>query len=186
MIRESLTILRASKAFSHNTPAFRSSKSFFHPWRLSIFVAIAWCGIAILCRDYLGNRPDTMYWFLAVVWTTDIASFYFGSSIGGPKLCPSVSPNKTWSGLVGGIVSAWVVGYFLQDHYISFQNHSNRAIQLTIVIPFLCQMGELLESYMKRLVGVKDSGNVIPGHGGVWDRLDSMVVSLPVFYLMIQ
>ncbi len=110
-------------------------------------------------------------WTRVIVWATDIGAYIAGRAIGGPKLAPKISPNKTWAGLFGGMVAAAIFG---------------AGIAYAAQLPMLCwvggaplavaaQMGDLFESWLKRRSGVKDSGKLLPGHGGVLDRLDGVV-----------
>lgn len=114
-------------------------------------------------------------WSLATVWATDIGAYAAGRSIGGPKLAPSVSPNKTWAGLIGGVVSALLLG-------LALWQFGGLRLQLALASPILAvmaQIGDLYESWLKRQAGVKDSGALLPGHGGVLDRLDGLVPVAP-------
>ncbi|MGE4323448.1 MAG: phosphatidate cytidylyltransferase [Sphingobium sp.] len=116
------------------------------------------------------------FWALALVWATDIGAYFAGRSIGGPKLAPLVSPSKTWSGLAGGVLAALLTGFILY-------RFAGLPIQLAAASGLLAvaaQLGDLLESAMKRRAGVKDSGTILPGHGGVMDRLDGVVVAAPL------
>lgn len=115
-------------------------------------------------------------WVLVVVWATDIGAYFAGRKFGGPKLAPAISPKKTWSGLVGGMIAAAlasaVVAYFQQWHPILWL-----AIfaGLGAVAAVVSQIGDLFESWLKRRAGVKDSGTLLPGHGGIMDRIDGLV-----------
>ncbi len=121
------------------------------------------------------------FWALSLVWATDIGAFFAGRNFGGPKVAPSISPNKTWSGLIGGMIAALLLGWGLASYY-------DLPFQLAMASPglaLLAQAGDFFESWMKRRAGVKDSGTILPGHGGVLDRLDGVVTSLPVAALLI-
>lgn len=126
------------------------------------------------------------FWLLAVVWLTDIGGYMFGLTIGGPKLAPAISPKKTWSGFVGGVTLAMGGGYLVQ--YIFSQSTENTnfiaGIGLSAGISVVSQLGDLLESMVKRRFGVKDSGNVIPGHGGLFDRVDGLLAAAIVLVLI--
>ena len=115
-------------------------------------------------------------WLLTIIWASDTGAYFAGKNLGGPKLAPSVSPNKTWSGFVGGIVTATLVGTitspYLQELYTSLP----QIIGVCIYLSLMSHLGDLLESIVKRYYDVKDSGTMIPGHGGVLDRLDSMLL----------
>ena len=116
------------------------------------------------------------FWALGLVWATDIGAYFAGRSIGGPKLAPRISPSKTWSGLAGGVLAALVLGFLLH-------RFAGLPIQLAAASGLLAvaaQLGDLLESAMKRRAGVKDSGTLLPGHGGVMDRLDGVVAAAPL------
>lgn len=116
-------------------------------------------------------------WLLAVVWSTDIGGYLFGLTLGGPKLAPSISPNKTWSGFVGGVVLAIIAGFYVPVFFDQQQElpSSMSIIGIGAGISVVSQLGDLFESMVKRRFGVKDSGNVIPGHGGLFDRIDGLM-----------
>ena len=110
-------------------------------------------------------------WLIAVVAATDIGGYFAGRFIGGPKIFPRISPKKTWSGTVGGWVLAMVVsGVFLASGY-----GTPALLLLTLLVSMASQAGDLAESGMKRRAGVKDSSNLIPGHGGLLDRFDGLL-----------
>lgn len=120
------------------------------------------------------------FWTMALVWACDIGAYAAGRSFGGAKLAPSISPNKTWSGLIGGMVAATVFAFVLTRWGLP--------LYLVVATPFLAvsaQMGDLYESGLKRRAGVKDSGNMLPGHGGFLDRLDGLVPVAPLAALLI-
>jgi phosphatidate cytidylyltransferase len=106
----------------------------------------------------------------AIVWTTDIFGYFAGRTFGGPKLMPSVSPKKTWSGAIAGTLGAMIVGVSVVS---AFGSYNKAAIaSLALLLSVLAQLGDLLESFIKRRFGAKDASALIPGHGGVMDRLD--------------
>jgi phosphatidate cytidylyltransferase len=125
----------------------------------------------------IGTGFDLLIWVFLVVWSTDIGAYFAGRAIGGPKLAPSISPNKTIAGLVGGVASATV----LAGVWVNFINWESSvrlpAILYWLAPPFAvaAQLGDLFESGLKRRAGVKDSGTWLPGHGGLLDRLDGLV-----------
>ncbi len=137
--------------------------------------------IALLWIRMQDNGLLLAFWGLSLVWATDIGAYFAGRNFGGPKVAPTISPNKTWSGLIGGMVAALLLGWGLTSYY-------DLPIQLAMASPglaLLAQVGDFFESWMKRRAGVKDSGKILPGHGGVLDRLDGVVTSLPVAALLI-
>lgn len=132
----------------------------------------------LLIREKLDLGPSVI--FLLMVWGADIGAYFTGKIIGGPKMAPSISPNKTWAGLAGGCVFA---GLLAALYVLAFGGAAQPAIlALGVVIALAGQGGDLLVSQMKRTVGVKNTGDIIPGHGGVLDRIDSMLLAAPVFY----
>ena len=150
-------------------------------------------------------------WFFLTVWSMDIGGLVVGCNLRGPKLAPTISPNKTWSGLIGGVLLAVSVSIifmyicvemmdmpfydFSKFRYISFSykpldfHHEwtvNSQLFYAIcaaIIAVLAQIGDLIESVFKRSCGVKDSGKLIPGRGGVLDSIDSIVIAAPIFYI---
>lgn len=118
----------------------------------------------------------------AVVWGTDILAYFVGRAMGGPKLAPSISPGKTWSGAIGGTLAAIIFGS-VAVHWAGGSINVG-LILLLLVLSALSQIGDLFESYIKRRFGVKDSGKLIPGHGGVMDRVDGLVFACFTAFLL--
>jgi phosphatidate cytidylyltransferase len=119
----------------------------------------------------MGKGPDLLIWVFLVVWSTDIGAYFAGRAIGGPKLAPSISPNKTIAGLVGGVASATL----LAGAWANFVGLPSHLLWLAAPFAVAAQLGDLFESGLKRRAGVKDSGTWLPGHGGLLDRLDGLV-----------
>jgi phosphatidate cytidylyltransferase len=131
----------------------------------------AWPSLALLHLRWLPDGITLALWTLAIVWATDIGAYFAGRTIGGPRLAPLLSPNKTWAGLIGGMVAALAVGFGL-----AFWFHLPlRLASLAGLLAVAAQCGDLFESWLKRRAGVKDSGRILPGHGGAMDRLDGVV-----------
>jgi len=148
--------------------------------RLAAF-GVLWIGLPCLAMVWLAGDPAagraTIFWIFAVVWATDIGAYAVGRTLGGPPLAPRLSPNKTWSGLVGGVICAALAGIV-----------AARLLDLSLLSPLpllsgllaiVAQSGDLAESMAKRHFGVKDSSGLIPGHGGLLDRLDGMLAVIP-------
>ena len=114
---------------------------------------------------------------MMIVWATDIGAYFTGRTIGGPKLAPKLSPNKTWAGLIGGMIGAGLVAALI----VSLAPLPKMLALVAPPLAVVAQMGDLFESWLKRISGVKDSGKILPGHGGVLDRLDGLV---PVAVIM--
>ncbi|HYJ81975.1 MAG TPA: phosphatidate cytidylyltransferase [Allosphingosinicella sp.] len=130
-------------------------------------------------------RFDLVFWLMLVTWATDIFAYFAGRSIGGPKLAPRISPNKTWAGLLGGMAGAAVVGG-LAAWFFGIAAELPDFLWLGAPMGLLAQLGDLYESRVKRRLGVKDSGSLLPGHGGVLDRLDGLLpVTLATLLVLI-
>jgi phosphatidate cytidylyltransferase len=137
--------------------------------------------LAIIYIREIDNGILIVFWTLALVWATDIGAYFSGRAIGGPKLAPQYSPNKTWAGLIGGVALTAVVSYVLHLYWgLPFY-----LVLLSIPLAVLAQMGDLFESGLKRKAGAKDSGTIFPGHGGVMDRLDGLIPVAPVVALIM-
>lgn len=125
---------------------------------------------------------ELILWLLLTVWATDIGAFFAGRLIGGPRLAPRISPKKTWAGLGGAIVSAGLVGLVASR----FDPHAPAAVLLAAAgasLAVIAQAGDLGESWVKRRFGVKDSSHLIPGHGGLFDRVDGLIAAATVLAL---
>ncbi|GAA5647308.1 phosphatidate cytidylyltransferase [Vibrio proteolyticus] len=119
-----------------------------------------------------------------LVWAADSGAYFAGKSLGKRKMAPNVSPNKTIEGLIGGILTALVVGWVAADWFdITFTNHAVMLV-ITLITVVISVLGDLVESMFKRVSGIKDSSNIIPGHGGILDRIDSLTAAFPVFALL--
>lgn len=120
---------------------------------------------------------------LLIVWASDIGAYAVGRAVGGPRLAPSISPGKTWSGAAGGLVAAAATGFgasmVLGNTVVSW-----RPVGFAVLIGIISQTGDLFESQLKRHFGVKDSGTMIPGHGGLLDRLDAILTAAPAAALL--
>lgn len=119
---------------------------------------------------------------IAIIAATDIGAYFTGKRFGKHKLAPTISPNKTWEGLGGGVLCAAIVTTLLHPLPLSFSALTFCGMLLAI----LAQTGDLLESWVKRRAGVKDSGNLIPGHGGLLDRVDGYLFAAPTYALLVN
>ena len=163
------------------------------PRRGPLFVALGtlYAALAAASLIWLRARPaagwDDVLFLLLVVWSTDIGAYLVGRRFGGRKLAPSISPGKTWSGAAGGLGAGMVIGLLIA----SFANHPSPGGGVIAggVVSLVAQIGDLMESALKRWLNVKDSGRTIPGHGGLFDRLDGILAAAPfaaLFALAVQ
>ena len=146
---------------------------------LSLVIAFPYLVLPLIALVWL--RLDATYgligifWLLFAVWATDTFAYFAGRGIGGPKLAPSLSPNKTWAGLIGGMFGAALIG-FITSVWFGLGSPALLAL-VSAVIAVVAQAGDIFESALKRRAGVKDSGKLIPGHGGILDRVDGLVTA---------
>jgi phosphatidate cytidylyltransferase len=131
-------------------------------------------GLSILAlRDVPTLGFAALVFLFAVVWGSDTGAYFLGRFIGGPKLWPKVSPKKTWAGAIGGMIAAIVLGALAA--FAAGVPVGLPLVLVALLLSFACQAGDLFESAVKRRFGVKDSGNIIPGHGGLMDRVDGLI-----------
>jgi phosphatidate cytidylyltransferase len=145
------------------------------------YIAVAGGALLWLRDDPIAGRADVLF-LLLVVWAGDIGAYLVGRRLGGPRLAPHISPGKTWSGAVGGLLAAVAAG-LLAAHVLS-DAIIWRVMVVAAVLGIVAQAGDLLESFVKRRLEVKDSGRLIPGHGGLFDRLDGVLAAAPVAALL--
>lgn len=141
-----------------------------------VYIAVPAFALLVLSWAWYGF----VFWAMLVTWATDIGAYAAGRAIGGPKLAPRISPNKTWAGLAGGVMAAAVVGWLAAGPAIFALG--SPFLWLGGAMAVAAQLGDLYESWEKRRAGVKDSGTILPGHGGLLDRVDGL---LPVALLTL-
>lgn len=147
---------------------------------LLLLIVPAWAGLALLHHE-APFGPRWALFAIALVWAADTGAFYAGTRIGGRKLCPAISPGKTWAGFWGGLTAALLLALACFALLGLSVAQLPALLLLTLLTALASVLGDLFESVIKRQGGAKDSGHLIPGHGGVFDRVDSVVAALPVF-----
>jgi phosphatidate cytidylyltransferase len=148
----------------------------------TLAIVPAWCALAVLH----GSEPNGHRWLfvaLMIVWAADSGAYFAGRRFGKRKLAPRISPNKTIEGLLGGVASGLVVALAFAPFAGATLRELPAVALVAIVAVLFSVVGDLFESLLKRHVGAKDSGDLIPGHGGILDRIDGVVAALPVFAL---
>ncbi|HEX2939929.1 MAG TPA: phosphatidate cytidylyltransferase [Rhodopila sp.] len=149
---------------------------------------IIYIGLGTLALMWLRQSPAAglanVIGLLLVVWASDIGAYAVGRAVGGPLLAPAISPGKTWSGAVGGLVATAVTGACAALVLGGSGTAVWRSVGIAMLIGVVAQLGDLFESRLKRHFGVKDSGGLIPGHGGLLDRLDALLAAAPVAALL--
>lgn len=154
-----------------------------HP--LACIPGLPYIAIAICCIALLRSDPEagllTVVWAATAIVATDVGAYFVGRNVGGPKLAPRVSPNKTWSGLIGGMVfaglSGLIIGLWVDAAWIAMTVGG-------MALAVISQAGDLIESALKRKFGAKDASQLIPGHGGFLDRFDGYLTAMPAAALM--
>lgn len=136
-------------------------------------------------------NPKIIIGLFILIWTNDTFAYIVGKSLGKHKLLERVSPKKTIEGFLGGLVFAMIAGVLISKYYIQASpTHSQKSIYIwltiALIVGFFGTIGDLIESKFKRIAGVKDSGKIMPGHGGILDRLDSVIFVAPIVYLFYQ
>lgn len=168
----------------YSTPA----KFAFNLFGLVYIVAAVWGLLSV--QSILGSLGALAV--MALVWATDVGAYFAGRSIGGPKIAPAISPSKTWAGLIGGMVAAVIALWafkrwgLLEVHDAAGNSYFLQISSYTgAAVAVLAQAGDFFESWMKRRAGMKDSGTLIPGHGGLLDRLDGLLPVVIVAALLL-
>jgi phosphatidate cytidylyltransferase len=138
-----------------------------------------------------GYNPKIIISIFILIWTNDTFAYIVGKSIGKHKLFESISPKKTIEGFLGGVFFATIAGYFISKYYFDpKENYLTKSILIWTITAFIVgifgTIGDLVQSKFKRLANVKDSGKIMPGHGGILDRLDSVIFVAPFVYLFYQ
>jgi phosphatidate cytidylyltransferase len=173
--------------YPKTTKFWQNSKLLRHVFGFLTLIPFLWSVIILRASDisvdpYHGAKLVLFVCFL--VWAADSGAYFAGKSMGKRKMAPNVSPNKTIEGLIGGIIAALIVGWLFTGWFeIQFTSPIHMVL-ITLVTVVISVLGDLVESMFKRVSGIKDSSNIIPGHGGILDRIDSLTAAFPVFALL--
>jgi phosphatidate cytidylyltransferase len=155
------------------------------PFSMFPFAAFARTGLnSILPHENIIFSPGIIIGFFLLIWANDTGAYLTGMTIGRHKLWERISPKKTWEGLIGGLVIAVLVAWFLSG-WLGVVDRIHWVL-IALIISVAGTYGDLVESMLKRSTGVKDSGTIMPGHGGFLDRFDSAILSFPLVYLFIS
>ena len=140
---------------------------------------LIWKYLSINVYDNIVWMPEVILYLFALTWTFDTFAYIFGVKFGKHKILPSISPKKSWEGFIGGLIFTTILAIFI------FGENINKILMYSVLIPISATIGDFIESYYKRKAMAKDSGNLIPGHGGMLDRMDSFLISISVISLII-
>lgn len=150
----------------------------------TFYISSAFIFIILIANYYSDYNPNILLGAFILVWVNDSFAYLVGKQFGKQKLFPSISPKKTVEGFLGGLFFACVSSYFIAKYTETFE--FNKWLILAIIVSVFGTLGDLVESKYKRHAGVKDSGIIMPGHGGLLDRLDSIIFAAPFIYLFLR
>lgn len=168
--------------------------------RLALAFGVLYICLPLMSLSYIYYITDKIskelvLWLFFVVWATDIGGYVVGTTLKGPKIAPKITPKKTWSGCIGGIAFASMVAYvfalylkandYLQEGSLLFHRLTMVLVVSAVFLSIVSQMGDFFESYIKRRLNLKDSSNIIPGHGGLFDRVDGLLFAAPVLAIVL-
>jgi phosphatidate cytidylyltransferase len=155
------------------------------PFSMFPFAAFMRTGLdSLLPHENVVFSPGIIIGFFLLIWANDTGAYLTGMSIGRHKLMERISPKKTWEGFFGGVIIAALVAWLLSD-WLGVVDKIHWIV-ISLIISITGTYGDLIESMLKRSIGVKDSGTIMPGHGGFLDRFDSAIISFPIVYLFIS
>ncbi|MBT3611711.1 MAG: phosphatidate cytidylyltransferase [Flavobacteriales bacterium] len=159
-------------------------KAFAFLYLLIPFILIHFFGMIKSDNSNSVFDPSLALLMFILTWTFDTFAYLFGIQFGKTKIMPSVSPKKSWEGFAGGFVFTAIASFITTRYYLEIDN--SIALGMSLLLPFTATLGDFTESYFKRKAGVKDSGKFIPGHGGILDRMDAFMVTIPVLYIYLN
>ncbi|MFH0256272.1 phosphatidate cytidylyltransferase [Vibrio rumoiensis] len=173
--------------YPNSMSLWENKVSLRHLFGMLSLIPFVWSVFLLRAQDYAiapYHGAKLVMFVCLLVWAADTGAYFSGKTFGKHKMAPNVSPNKTLEGLLGGVILAMLVGWFasslLDIHFASL----TIMLFITFVTVVISVLGDLVESMFKRVSNIKDSSNIIPGHGGILDRIDSLVAAFPVFALL--
>ncbi|WP_375751094.1 phosphatidate cytidylyltransferase [Vibrio sp. HN007] len=173
--------------YPRSTITWEGSKMSRQIFGMLTLIPFFWSVVLLRAQDVHANPyygAKLVMFVCLIVWAADSGAYFAGKSFGKHKMAPKVSPNKTIEGLIGGIITAFLVGWGA-NHFFELSFSGTGAMMITMAITVVISvLGDLVESMFKRVSGIKDSSNIIPGHGGMLDRIDSLTAAFPVFTLL--
>jgi len=147
-----------------------------------VYTALPFCFALGLPKFSSAENTITLevFFLFVLIWSSDSFAYFAGRLFGKHKMAPKISPKKTWEGFAGGVILTLILSFFIEKYFPELRGNW---IIVGFLVAVFAPLGDLVESQLKRTFGVKDSGNIIPGHGGILDRLDSFMICAPVVYL---
>ena len=153
---------------------------------LVAFIVLPAAAIAMRDIHAMNQGPQWLFYALSLVWVADIGAYFSGKRFGRNKLAPNISPGKTKEGLLGALVATSLYTLAASFYFELDREHSVLLVLASVIVTLISVSGDLYFSFLKREVGLKDSGRILPGHGGILDRIDSVLAAMPVFLLAYQ
>ena len=129
-------------------------------------------------------KVEILLFIYLLTWTFDTFAYLFGVKFGKHKIMPSISPKKSWEGFIGGLLATLIASYIIYNLNFLEGIDLVSLIIIAFILPFTATLGDFIESHLKRQAGIKDSGNFIPGHGGMLDRVDAFMITIPIIYIL--
>ncbi|MDG1263709.1 MAG: phosphatidate cytidylyltransferase [Flavobacteriaceae bacterium] len=171
-----ITLLFSSKKINYN-----------YPMKLILSIGYLVFSSYFICKsayEGLTYSPWLLTLLYLSIWVNNSFAYIFGSKFGKHKLHPKISPKKSWEGFFGGMIATILLTYIIEEELNLFEN--KLWILFAFMVPILATLGDFIQSYFKRIAEVKDSGSLIPGHGGFYDRMDSVIFVAPYYYLLLK
>ena len=160
----------------------KAANSELKPDKLFIaFVVLPAAAFAMQKIHAMNQGADWLFYALALVWVADTGAYFSGKKFGKNKLAPNISPGKTKEGLLGAVIATSIYTLVASFYFELSTERSALLVLLSVILTFISVTGDLYFSFLKREAGIKDSGNILPGHGGILDRIDSVLAAMPVF-----
>lgn len=154
----------------------KSSLTIFYLIGSSVFIPL------VITQNENG-APNYLLFFYLSIWVNNSFAYLVGSQIGKTKLLPAISPKKSWEGYAGGAIATFILLYFVENN---FSLYGSYWWGIALLLPAFSTLGDFVQSYFKRRANVKDSGTLLPGHGGFYDRMDSVIYTAPFYYLLLK
>ncbi len=181
-----LSVLIVIGAIYETIKCFKSATSeTFSKHSVYFTLFFLWLILMLLSAYFVGARPWIMLWLLMIIVGADVGAWFFGKIFGGDKMWERLSEHKTWSGQIGGILCGTLMSILFFLYIKPFGSDVVFAILMGISISLLSQYGDLTASFIKRSLGIKDFGKLLPGHGGILDRFDGWIYVLPLMWFFI-
>ena len=161
-----------------------TKKNYFKTLLSTVYICLSGFFIVVLAGSNKEYNPNILMLLYILTWINNTFAYLTGISLGKNQIFKSISPKKSWEGFAGGFVFTMIAAYLSQKFFIHIALRD--VLFVSIILPFTATLGDLIESHYKREAGVKDSGDFIPGHGGMLDRMDAFTITIPAIYIIVN